>query len=288
MSSLLQLLSILVGIMVVVYQLGRQHKGNLALQRENLRHEQRMKLFDSLTKKLTMAESAVVNFGLLGFFVPSALKIYLQHSAIPQFQPAPVRYRFNDLIEQRRAADAAVAAVLSVIEHKEVIYPALVIFRYAIAYQSEKCRSESAAFFSALMPFLPVDPPPELASTGVQPRSLRLATEADISGLEDLGRRFQYEGSILLSYMTDLSREIQNKLLGQLFDMKVHPRRPLDPTLLVIGTSKPDVEALEQHLGLATHMHPEAMPSKLFYPAVPAKKLRWWLRRSQGKRDRRL
>ena len=254
----------------------------MALQKENLKDELRLRLFDQLTDKIAAADTALLGVSLWGYFVPSALSAYLQQSNIHGFQPAPVKYRTIEFLERQQKADRAVIAVISAIEHREVIDPAFLIFRYAISDQSEKCRSAFNAFHLAILPVLPVDPPAGLAATGAQPRSPRQPSEEDIPSLEELGRALHREYLTLSNYLNDLSREAQNRLLGRIFAHQVHPRRPLDQSVLVIGTRKEELEAVEERLELAKHIHPDVLPSKILYPRSFSTR-RWiWRRPERG------
>ncbi len=263
---LLQLTAIVVSVLIVVYQVGRQHRSSLELQRENLKDEQRLKLFDDLSEKIVAAEKALVDLSLWGFFVPSELRNFIHQSRIPGFTPVPVRSRSTQFLEKQREVDKALNAVIRTIEYREVIDPAFVIFRYAITSGSEKCREAFNAFNQAILPLLPVDPPPDLAAKGITPRSLKAPTEEDVEALEPLGRSLHSEYLELGGYLSDLSREAQNRLIGSLFAQQLQPRRPLEEGHLVIGTSKDSLLHAEKQLELAKHIHPDSLPSRVLYP----------------------
>ena len=114
-------------------------------------------------------------------------------------------------------AHSSVSSLISAIEHREIIDPAFVVFRYAIFYQAEKCREISNSFFSAILPVLPVDPPPNLKSSEFVPRSLRLPREEDLQKIEGLLKEQQSKYQTLSNFLSDLSREAQNRLVGDFF-----------------------------------------------------------------------
>jgi hypothetical protein len=275
----IQLAGIVTGLLIIVVQVGRQHRSSLLLQKENLRDAQRIKLFDELSEKIGDAEAAVVQLGIQGLLLPSALKTYLFQAQIPAFTPVPIKYRSLDLQGQQEALDAALLGVISAIERREVIAPALVIFRYALSDQSERSRKAFQHFADTARPLLPVDPPEDLRAAGVQPRTLKPLEEEDIPPMEEAGGSLHAECSQLTNYLNDLSREIQNRLLGSLFDSQVHARKPLDPRFLVIGTSKESLQQAEDRLEIAKHLRADALPSRLLYPETRPAKIKAAIRR---------
>lgn len=263
---LLRLAAILAAAITVVYQLGRQHRSSLELQKENFKDQERIKLFDQIAEKISEAEASVGTVSLWGSFVPSALRLYRRQTEIPGFQPAPIKHRSTELLELQQKASRAVTSVISAIEYREVVVPGFLIFRYAIAQQSERCQQAFQDFHQASLPLLPIDPPSHLAAQGVAPRTLREPADEDIAHLEEVGRRMQTEYWTLSNYLNDLSREAQNRLLGTIFGQKVHPRMPLDRDVLVISSRKEDLPKIEERLSLQEHLHPDSMPSRILYP----------------------
>lgn len=266
----IQLTGIVVGALIVVYQLGRQHRDSLELQQENLKTERRLALFDSITEKIADAGSAISEVSVWGSFLPTAIRLqWEQARMVPAVQPALLRYRSSDLLDRYQRASRTVIAVISTIEYREVIDPALVIFRYAIAQQLESFNAAFQTLYSTLGEVLPLDPPAELAQSGVEPRNLRQATEEDAENIEEQVRRIQSESWTLQTYLTDLSREAQNRLLGPLFGTRLQPRQPVDPNVIVISTEREVIEKVERQLGIAQHVHPEGLPSRVLFPEPP-------------------
>lgn len=259
----LQLLAIVGGALVLVYQLGRQHRDSLRLQKENTKNEQRLKLFELLIEKIVVANSALIDVSGFGNSIPSALNLQLFQRKLSGLQPSPVKYRSTELIAQKEKADSALIQVISAIEQREIIAPILVVYRHALSAQSERCRKAFQEFFSTVIPFLPVDLSPELVQQGMQPQSFIIPTEENIQHLEQLGHKLFDEYLVLIGFFNDLGREIQNQLLGNLFDRKVAPRKPLGPGVLAITSDPADIRRVEEHFEFAKHTHREALPSVL-------------------------
>lgn len=275
---LLQVLGIAAAAIVVVWQVGRQHRGNLELQKERLKDEQKLLFFDSLSEKIAEADSALGAVSSWGSAVPSALRQFLRQSEIPNFRPAPPRHRAATLLELQNQANRALIAVISTIEYREAIDPTFVAFRYAIARQNELCGRVFHEFHLAILPLLPVDPPPEAAASGVQPRTLKTPTVEDVAALEKVGGKLQQEYLTLSDFLSDLSREAQNRLLGGLFGNRVQERKPLDPSVLVLGTTKEALLRLEKELDLGKFIHEEALPSTVLYGDARSRRDNghWW------------
>lgn len=265
-ATALQVLPVLLGALIVVWQVGRQHRSGLELQRENLKDEQRLRLFDDLSMKLAEAESAVVALGLSGLLVPNALKAFIQQSALLGFEPAPVDHRSADLLTRRGRADKAVLEVVRALEYREILNPNFVAFRYAVSAQIERVWSAFSSFHLAAAPLLPLDPPPTPAATGARPRTALPLTDQNVADLAQKGGVLQSECLTLSCFLSDLGREAQNALLGSLFELRLPPRRPRDPEVLVLETSRNGLLRLEQHFDLASHLHADALPSRRLYP----------------------
>lgn len=276
-----RLLAILAAATTVVYQMGRQHRSGLELQKENLKDEQRLEFFDQLSEVIAQAARALGDVSQWGSSVPSALRLRQKHKEIPGFQPLPISYRSTDLLELKRIADRSVITVISTIEYREVIVPEFVIFRYALSQQLKRCHEAFQEFHEACLPLLPVDPPEHLKGRVDGPRVLKEAKSVDILGLEKSGRRMKDAFWTISCYLNDLSREAQNHLLGSIFHHEVHLRMPLDVDALVISSRKEHIQKVEERLKLHEQIHAESLPSRILYPDEEGswiKKLMPWKR----------
>lgn len=269
-TFLVKLVGIVIGVLLVVWQVGHQHRSSLLLQKESLRDEQRVRHFDNLVQLIRDAEEALMRVGQWGTFTTNRLRMFVQQSAIPGFQPTPVAARSLEFLDFQAASNRAIVALIVAIEHREVTSPTFLVFRYAITHQAERARDAFTRFNTAALPFLPVDPPNDLVATGVAPRTLRYPNTTDLDTLEGLARNLFTEHLTLGNFLNDLSREAQKRLLGPLFGEHVPDRRPLDPDILVIGSSREQVLQIEERLELAKHLHPDALPSRILFPAKSA------------------
>lgn len=261
----LQLLGILIAAVVVVWQVNRQHRSNLELQREDLRNKQRIQLFDALIEKIRTAEDTLGRVAGWGSMLPTILRLNLEHDLVQ------IDYRISELQDLQNKADACLIEVIAAIEHREIIHPAFVVFRYAIARQSEYCREAFTELSAAVRPILPVDPPAGVVVA--QPRRVREHDRNDIEIVREAQDEVKNAYWTLSSFLGDLSCEAQNSLLGGLFTERVSERRPLDPDVLVLGTSRESLERIEERLRMADVLHPDALPSRVLYG--PKRTRRW-------------
>lgn len=260
---LVQLCGVLIAAVIVIWQVGRQQRNSLELQRETLRDEQRLRLFDALSAQIAGAEKWIVSLSSWGTYLPTTLRLYLanrQHGV-------RINDRTRELQKLQRAVDEEVIKLITLLEYREIVHPPLYAFRLAIGDQLERARSASHDLLQIVMPILPLDPPVERA--GTEPRALMMPDETSIGAIRSADQKLKDECSTLSSFLNDLNRHIQSALLGRLFGREVQPRLPLDPSVVVISTSRSGLEELEQRLDLARHLHPDALPSVVIHGRTP-------------------
>ncbi len=276
MDSLIQIVSITVGALLVVYQLGRQHRNEIKLQQDNFRQEQRLKLFEQIAELEETAQTAIAELSTMGLSAPNQFDLFKivfdAHSAHPKDVPipGPIRTRGNDFVEAFKKASAAVSAVTMAVERREILNPDFSIFRIAIIHQSQKCLEAYMAFSVKIAPYLSISTPDGLRSSPLMPPSAEDDTEIKI-----LGQKFYDEYFTLQMYLSDLIIEAQNSLLGQLFQNRLPIRQPLDPKHLVISTEIDAMKIVEERLELAKHFPPEKLPSRLAELRRPQKQCHW-------------
>lgn len=260
---LVQLGGVLIAAVIVIWQVGRQQRNSLELQRETLRDEQRIRLFNALSTEIAAADTAIVSLSSWGTYLPTTLRLYLANRQYG----VRINDRTGELQKLQRAVDDEVIKLITLLEYREIVYPALYAFRIAIGDQLKRARQASQDLLEIVMPILPVDPPVEGA--GTEPRALMMPDEARIGAIREADQKLKDEYSTLSNFLNDLNRDIQSALLGTLFGRAVQPRLPLDPSVVVLSTSRSGLEELEQRLDLGRHLHPDALPSVVIHGRTP-------------------
>jgi hypothetical protein len=271
--SLITLVTGLLGLWFLLRQVRLQHHSSLELQRENLRNEQRIGLFDSLNEKLKAAEEALSAASAWGTMLPTMLRLRIHHG-----DRIPLNFKSMELQALQATASARIGDVIGAIERREVIHPAFYLFRIAVARQSERWMVAMQAVQNVVTPLVPIDPPPDLAATGIRPRAVRQPRPDDLAGVQGALERARDESTTLSAFLGDVSREAQNQLLGPLFEQSVPERKPLDPHALVLSISPESVTKAEEKLGLAPLLHPEALPSSVLSSAARKPRFTGWRR----------
>lgn len=273
---IIDIVGIIVGVVIIVYQLGRQHRSAIKLQQENFRQEQRVELFDQIAKKVEAAQTAIAELSAMGHGIPNEFDLYKivldAHAAQPQHvpYPRPIRTTGNDLVKLYSKVAQAVCAVVNTIESREILNPDFSIFRLVIVHQSQQCSAAYMAFQNKIIPYLSIPTPERLRSSPMAPST------QDYSEMKNLGQNFFDEYFILLMYLSDLIVETQNCLLGQLFENHLPMREPLDPKYLVISTDIGVMKKIEERLEFAKRLPPEKLPSRLAELRRSKRKCRWF------------
>jgi hypothetical protein len=129
-------------------------------------------------------------------------------------------------------ADAAIKVVF-LIENRRIIEPRLLIFRIAIsAVLHDITRLMFSDLHVLLLPALPIDGPGGDVLPYTPPHL------AEISAIQILNERLLDSLGDAIAYSEDLLVELQNLLLGDLFERSLPPRCPLNPAKKVITLEK--------------------------------------------------
>jgi hypothetical protein len=234
-GSLLTLIGIVVATITVVWQLGRQHRSVLQLQRDNAREDLKLRLHELLVAKVRKLNRANTQAAMYAFMIPFNIENYNYQLALGA-KPAPMEQRVTEFSRLHSGAIDALVELIEEFEAWSVAFPGLEVFQIALNSANHNTSEAFMPLFSALVTALPFDPPEDAHPSiprPVVPKTLSIEKLSELKMMVDQYKKGRDE---IGSYIHDLMIESQNNLLSGLFERRVSARRPIDPKLKVIST----------------------------------------------------
>lgn len=231
---LIQIAAIAVAAFVVVWQVGEQFKSAIEANKKNEAQKLKLDLYKDINKKFQSAltpTSRLMNFPAS---VDLAFLVYEQSIAsgykatIPAVRALELR-RLNDELTDH------VIDIIHLVEAWHVIDPRIEIFRTALNAAKYDFDQAFNPYFQASLTILPIDMEPEHGE-GVYPWSLPDNEKRKV--FKALGDNVSGAAQTIQAYINDFRDEMQNLLLGELFEGSVEPRKPIDPRHKVITLDK--------------------------------------------------
>ncbi len=235
-------LALIVGTLTVIWQLGRQHKSALKLQRDNARETLKLRIYEKLAERIRTLSDANGEASMYVFAIPGAIENFQRQLSLG-FQSPPIGHRAPTFSALHSKASLALAELIIEFESWSIAFPDLWVFQVALNYANDNARDAFMSLFSALIRALPMEPPEGPSPTRptiVQPP----LTDAEFSALWILVAKYKEAMDEVGCFIHDLRIEAQNNLLSGLFDRKVPPRQPLDPNRKVISTEPQKMKEL--------------------------------------------
>lgn len=239
----LTLIGIIVGILIVIWQLGRQHKSSLLLQRENAREELKLRLHEILVQKVRKLSHANTAAAMYAFSIPFNLKIY-QDQLSQGLRPSPVKERTPELSRLHWEAHAAYIELLQEFEAWSIAFPGLEVFQVALNTAAHDANKAFTPLFTGLLKVLPIDPPEDAPPSVPRPFLRSTISEEDLAHINTLLEPYKKAMDDIGCYVHDLTIESQNNLLSELFEGRVPARKPLDSSLKAISADPAKKEEL--------------------------------------------
>ena len=221
------LLAAIVGFGAIAWQLDRQGR----LTREDAKLAQQREFKNQLFHE--GVEAAHSMSMAAGEFSSYLRKVQMQIWIAKERAKEGVQFvpdvRFTEIMDHYARFSDAKSDFVFLVEQRRVIDPRMTIFRSAISAASHQFGKRYAREFSqALIPHLPMDMPNGENFPYTPPDDVALeAIEGEIAIAEDAALS-------CVMYAEDFMVELQNSLLGDIFDQKVEHRDPPDPSARVI------------------------------------------------------
>jgi len=228
-------IGLVVSVGVVLYQLGKQHKGSLKLQRSNAREALRLRVYELLGEKARSFSDADSEAGAYARSIIRELESATWAAQVGLFHEAS-SLRAQQLSKLHYEASSALTELIVTIEDWEIAFPAAELFRVAFSSANRDIEDAFAPLFQEVVRLLPVE---MLDGTTI---SRPLPSNEKLVELKALVNSYGDARTTLRTYTHDLTVEAQNLLLSKLFRRRVKIREPIDPAYKVVTAA--NTEAL--------------------------------------------
>jgi hypothetical protein len=235
------------GVLIIVWQMGKQHRNSLELQKENFREELRLNIYKELGDKLEDTSSAFQKVGMYVFMLPMSIKSF-KRKVDQGLKPSPMKERAEEFSQLHFKAKNSMVELFRMFEKYQIVNPNFSIFQLALTAASYDVDQTLSKLHLELLKYLPTDVDPDrVREVGTKVIVPSMPNDDQLKTLEELINAYWDATSNVLSYLIDLRIDAQNILLGKLFENKVSPRRPLDPKRIVISTEPDKIKELESY-----------------------------------------
>lgn len=241
-DSGVQILTILSGFIMVVFQLGRQHRNAINLEEQNAKKKLHLEIYQKISEQINKAQAAE-KISIYGLTLPSIIEDYVARGSqrtLPE--------RIEEIINKFGAYSDEITKLIILIEEYEIALNKFGIFRIVFSCQMDKVSDEYLKFTNPLHQYLPIDLPDHM---NMNPIPLAKPSTEMIDQLKDSGKKFHETVIDMSCYIYDFRVEAQNHLLGELFKRKVEPRRPTDKRYISVTTDVCDVEKIMDHFNVS-------------------------------------
>ncbi|NEJ69174.1 hypothetical protein GR197_01265 [Rhizobium phaseoli] len=218
------------GALVVIWQNAKQAKRATAQVRHTEALKLRMQIYKEIVDLCHNAVDAEVSYSSYARGFVTDLKLYREMSQAGLNWRIP-KARAPALFEEQGRFSQAAIALISLTERWGVIHPGLEMYRTAF---NVALHDEGIAFTpyrSLAIRLMPAENPNSPQQGSLFPwtlpdaatiQGLEVATDALINAIDSFG-----------GFIYDFQIDMQNLLVGELFEHRIAPREPLDPKVVV-------------------------------------------------------
>lgn len=236
----LQVVSTFLAAWLVIWQVGKQHRNDIRLQRGNLKEEIKRKLHEEIEMELDKLTTASVNVTVWNRL---NMSFVVQQAQIAQgVSPMPISLKIEEVIKANADLGSCIARTICTIEKYEIVEPNIKIFQTALnarAFDLNKAWVELSSFLFQVLP----QNSPDGKTILYKP----IANDQVINKIKSLAEPYDKAAFDIGSVVYDFRVEIQNLLLGNLFDHTVQKRKPIDPNEVVISTDAETFSKLSRY-----------------------------------------
>jgi hypothetical protein len=206
-------------------QIQKTHRGNISAQREHLRNELRVSLYE---KASGVFQNASITIGRAETTIRSAV---MSLDMMAKGVPLAPRTTVQDTIEAHSGLSDAVSQVLRTLEQYEIAFSRFQSFRREFSESHQAALNAHVPLFAKLSGFIPSEH--QESGKVLGPRAI--PTKDDVKDLKALADTYLAAAGDLQGYIIDLQIEAQNELLGELFEHQLPPRAPGDESVKVLA-----------------------------------------------------
>lgn len=232
---------IVVAAWLIIWRIGCEHRNSLNLQKENMKDRLRLEIYRDLTQKISKANNALGAALSKITSLPINLETKQYLKSVLRFEPIPVEDRAETVSQLHFSAVEFIISLVTAMEEYEIAIPTFTSFSRTFCNQLEKFTNSFSLFYEEVLPFLPIDVPQDkIAELNTKVITPDYPDKEKLEELRRLANKYLGEVATFHGYLRDLSIEAQNHLLGSLFNRKLPPRKPTDPSIIVLSTDKQD------------------------------------------------
>ena len=246
-SPLITIIGIFVSASLIIWQMGRQHKNNIELQRQNNREKLKLKIYSKYRESISEASDKIGTAGTNARLIVTHFNIYVDQIS-KGITPLPIKYREPAFRDLHFSAINSVVNLIFVIEEFEIVNPNLKIFRTAFSYANHCMSKAFTSFQQILFEFLPFDVPPQdqekFCTDVIVPK---IPSKDDLGRISEIAQPYIDAATEASCFILDLAAEAQNIFLGDLFPHRIPHRKPIDSKYVVITTEPEEVVKLKKY-----------------------------------------
>jgi len=202
----LTIVSIVVGVLIVMWQLGRKHQNSLKLQRDNAREKLKLQIYERLIDKIRNLTQKIQKSISYVDMVPGTIENY-QGMMEEGLSPSPVSERVPEFSQLNLEASKAVVEIFEEFEAWSIAFPDFEVFRVALSSAGYDVHEAFLSLHYALVRTLPMEPPDNAPSDAPELILQNPLTEKKIFELRRLVNSYEEAIYDVISYATDLRVE---------------------------------------------------------------------------------
>ncbi len=234
LSAILSLIGMIVGALIVILQLRVTHRQSLELQRKEHRKQLHLDIYSVMSDVVYEAQSGMSKASGDISWTVNSINIYWNNKNLG-IDSSPIRERLSELLEYHQVAVDGYISVISILERYEIAAPAFKLFSEATKCEIEELHELWRKFSDSIWKFLPYDIFESRHDTPSASRTTKPArpTEDQLEKIR-ASKNYQDKAIDFIGYYMDVSRGLQNILLGDIFEHRIKPRYPANLTAKVL------------------------------------------------------
>ena len=230
------------GALMIVWQIGRQRRNEIAAQLENYKIGLRLQVYQEFAARLSTGSDALGSAGMYAFCVP--MHIQMASSGTSNGQAQSVADRAKVFLELDTKGQGELADTVLLVEKYLLIRPDMDVFRMALSSAAHDLREAFHPLFAFMLDNFPVD----LATKdGHQIVNIKAFSPGDLERAQSLSMAYYDKATDAQSFLTDIQTELQVVSLGALFPNSPVRRAPADPSKRVLSLEPASVKSLRQY-----------------------------------------
>lgn len=244
LTPLVTFVGIIVTAVIIIWQIGRQYRIVMELQKDNTRQRLNLEIYNYIRSHINLVSNTANEANSYLYGIPSSFITYrIMHQK--GIKPVIPKQRSDKLIEINSELNGKVIELMTILEDFQIVNPHLYIFHTAFNTALYDLHEKYEPMFHELLKYLPIDvPEDQINHLGTKVMLHSLPNDEQLKNLERLINDYGTVIYDILMYLYDLRVEAQNLLLGDLFKIQLSPREPTDPNYIVIKTDPETVKNL--------------------------------------------